>query len=67
MVSEDFLCEECGYRAPKGGSCPRCDAELVNLKESEQDPYDMEDEDELGGGDFAFDDDFDFSDEAMTI
>lgn len=67
MISEDFLCEDCGYRAPKSGNCPRCDAELMSLKESEQDPYAAEDDEQEETGNFMFDDDFDFSDEAAMI
>lgn len=66
MISEDFLCEDCGYRALKGGNCPRCDTEMISLKESEMDLYDSDEEEEASGP-FSFDDDFDFSDEAMAI
>lgn len=66
MTSEDFLCEDCGFRALKGGSCPRCDSEMTSLKDNDNDPYALDDEEDEEG-EVSYSDDFDFSDEVAMI
>lgn len=65
-MTEDFLCEECRFPAQKGGICPRCGSELVNLKTTDVEFYDAEEDPAAEDVEPAMDGDFDFSDEVLA-